>query len=91
MLFLLSASGCMNTVRIPDSLENQVHWDIDTAISLCLSEVIGKAVEALDGIDYDAHRELEDCVNEKVDSRERLKLAYRGSEKGLVPYIYKGN
>lgn len=77
-------SGCV-MVRVVDPVETQFNWDVDTAISLCLKEVTGKSIEALDRIDYDTHLELEDCVNEKVPSKERIVLEYHGSKKGLVP------
>ena len=83
--FVLSLSGCAFVERVAEPIENPIIWDVETAIAMCLQEVTGRSVTALDKIDYDTHCKLEDCVNEKTDSKERLVLEYHGSKDGLIP------
>ncbi|MYD46355.1 MAG: hypothetical protein F4W92_08390 [Gammaproteobacteria bacterium] len=84
LVLVLLLTGCA-AVRATDPIDTQINWDVDTAISHCLQEVTGKSIEALDRITYDTHLELEDCVNDKVQAKERVVLEYHGSKKGLIP------
>lgn len=76
-------AGCI-TVRVAEPPDNLIHWDVDSAIAHCYEQITGESTDNIDGINRDTHVKLEDCVNDKVQSKKRITLVYWGSENGII-------
>ena len=76
-------AGCA-VVRVVEPPESLTHWDVDSAIAHCYEQITGESTDNIDGINRDTHVKLEDCVNEKVQSKKRITLVYWGSENGII-------
>jgi len=83
MALAMFLSGCV-VVRVAEPSENPNHWTVESAIAHCYEQITGQSTDNINRINIETHRKLEDCVNEKVQSKNRIELSYWGSETGIL-------